>query len=155
MSIWRFVKGEKSLVIGWIQWERFLHTRIWPIKKWSSLSQSSFVGELCMVGTIAKINTWASHWSPHGRRWRNIWRIGLPICFGQALKSLWNPIIKRLEKNLSIWKSKYLPFSGQVIFKKAVASNLPIHFSSLFKWPVAVIKCIEDCNMNSYSKGRE
>lgn len=40
-----------------------------------------------------------------GRRWRNIWRIGLPICFGQALKRMWNPIIKRLEKNLSIWKS--------------------------------------------------
>ena len=34
--------------------------------------------------------------------------LGMPLCLGRVTKSLWNPVIKRVERNLSIWKANYL-----------------------------------------------
>lgn len=38
--------------------------------------------------------------------------LGLPY----LSKSLWNPVIERLEKQLALWKAKYLSFGGSYYF---------------------------------------
>lgn len=32
----------------------------------------------------------------------------LPLCIGRPLKSVGNPVVKRVEKKLSTWKANYL-----------------------------------------------
>eukprot|EP00268_Persea_americana_P030335 TRINITY_DN29385_c0_g1_i1.p1 TRINITY_DN29385_c0_g1~~TRINITY_DN29385_c0_g1_i1.p1 ORF type:complete len:259 (+),score=21.37 TRINITY_DN29385_c0_g1_i1:957-1733(+) len=69
--------------------------------------------------------------------------LGLPLCSGVASKSLWTPVLERMAKKPSLWKTKYLSFGGRITLTKAALSNLPIYFMSLFKYPVKGIKRIE------------
>lgn len=59
--------------------------------------------------------------------------LGLPLCCGEASKSLWSTVIEGLEKNLPLWNANYLSFGGRITLIKASLANLPIYFMSLFK----------------------
>ena len=81
--------------------------------------------------------------------------LGLPLCLGSASKALWQPVLERLEKKLSLWKPKYLSLGGRIMFIKAALANLPIYFMSLSRCPMEVINQIEKLQHNFLWNGRE
>ncbi|KAK2650217.1 hypothetical protein Ddye_017706 [Dipteronia dyeriana] len=84
-------------------------------------------------------------------QWASIFRCkeaSLPISYlGFPLrgrpKSFWNLLVDRTEKRLANWKRKLLSREGRLVLIKAVLSNIPIYFLSVFKMPVGVAKRIE------------
>ena len=63
-------------------------------------------------------------------------------------RSIWNPIIEKVERRLASWKRLYLSKGGKVTFIKSTLSNLPTYFLSLFPIPVAVASRIEQLQRN-------
>ena len=53
-------------------------------------------------------------------------------------KTIWNPILEKMEKRLAGWKSLYLSKGGRVTLIKSTLSNLPTYFLSLFPIPASV-----------------
>lgn len=69
--------------------------------------------------------------------------LGLPLCLGMPMKTLWNPVIARCKKKLSSGKGKYLSFGGCITMLKSVLASLPIYFVSCFKFQMNVIRLNE------------
>ena len=53
-------------------------------------------------------------------------------------KSIWNPILEKMERKLASWKKLYLSKGGRVTLIKNTLSNLPTYFLSLFPIPASV-----------------
>ena len=53
-------------------------------------------------------------------------------------KTIWNPILDKMERRLAGWKRLYLSKGGRVTLIKRTLSNLPTYFLSLFPIPVDV-----------------
>ena len=69
--------------------------------------------------------------------------LGLPLGAPFKAKSIWNPIIKRMEKHLVGWKRLYLSKGGKVTIIKSTLSSLPTYFLSLFPIPAGVAHRLE------------
>lgn len=68
--------------------------------------------------------------------------LGLPVGSSHRRYSFWVPVIQRVEKKLSAWKSRLLSAGARVTLVKSVLSSLPLYFCSLFKMPTIVVKKI-------------
>lgn len=66
--------------------------------------------------------------------------LGLPIGGSPRRLTFWEPVIQKLRKRLSSWKSKNLSFGGRVCLVKSVLSALPLYFISCYRMPKGVIK---------------
>ena len=64
--------------------------------------------------------------------------LGLPLGAKFKLKAIWDPILMKLERSLSGWKSLYLSKGGKMTLIKSTLSSLPTYFLSLFPIPVNV-----------------
>ena len=53
-------------------------------------------------------------------------------------KTIWNPILDKMERRLAGWKRLYLFKGGRVTLIKSTLSNLPTYFLSLFPIPIDV-----------------
>ena len=69
--------------------------------------------------------------------------LGLPLGAPFKAKSIWNPIIERMEKHLVGWKRLYLSKGGKVTLIKSTLSSLPTYFLSLFPIPARVAHRLE------------
>ena len=69
--------------------------------------------------------------------------LGLPLGASFKDKSIWNPILEKMERRLAGWKRLYLPKGGKVTLIKSTLSSLPTYFLSLFPIPAKVAKRIE------------
>jgi hypothetical protein len=69
--------------------------------------------------------------------------LGLPLGAPFKAKSIWNPIIERMEKRLVGWKRLYLSKGGKVTLIKSTLSSLPTYFLSLFPIPAGVAHRLE------------
>ena len=69
--------------------------------------------------------------------------LGMPLCSRWVTKSLWNPVVERVERKLFSWKATYLSIGGRVPLIKYVLSNLPVYYFSIFRCPVSIIKRLE------------
>jgi hypothetical protein len=69
--------------------------------------------------------------------------LGLPLRARFKEKSIWNPILEKVERRLARWKCLYLSKGGQVNLIKSTLSNLPTYFLSLFPIPTSVAASIE------------
>ncbi|XP_077249381.1 uncharacterized protein LOC143888877 [Tasmannia lanceolata] len=69
--------------------------------------------------------------------------LGLPLGVGRPKHTLWAPIIQRIERRLATWKRRLVSKGGRLVLLKAVLSNMPIYFLSLFQCLVSVAKRIE------------
>ena len=69
--------------------------------------------------------------------------LGLPLGAKFKDKTIWNPILEKMEKRLAGWKSLYLSKGGRVTLIKSTLSNLPTYFLSLFPIPASVAKRIK------------
>ena len=58
--------------------------------------------------------------------------LGLPLGAKSKDKSIWNPILEKMERRLEGWKRLYLSKGGRVTLIKSTISNLPTYFLSLF-----------------------
>ena len=68
--------------------------------------------------------------------------LGLPLGAKFKDKSIWNPILEKMERRLAGWKKLYLSKGGRVTLIKSTLSNLPTYFLSLFPIPASVANCI-------------
>ena len=69
----------------------------------------------------------------------------LSLPFGAKFKdkSIWNPILEKMERKLAGWKKLYLSKGGRVTLIKSTLSNIPTYFFlySLFSllWPTELL----------------
>lgn len=54
--------------------------------------------------------------------------LGLPLCIGNASKSLWSPVVEQIEQNLALWRAKYLSLGGKLTLIKSALANIPIYY---------------------------
>ena len=64
--------------------------------------------------------------------------LGLPLGAKFKDKSIWNPILEKMERKLVGWKKLYLSKGGRVTLIKSTLSNLSTYFLSLFPIPASV-----------------
>ena len=64
--------------------------------------------------------------------------LGMPLGTSFKTTSIWNPILKKMEKKLSGWKRLYLSKGVRLMLLKSTLSSLPTYFLSLFTIPKAV-----------------
>ena len=74
--------------------------------------------------------------------------LGLPLGAKFKDKSIWNPILEKMERRLAGWKRLYLSKGGRVTLIKSTLSNLPTYFLSLFPIPASVANRIERLQRN-------
>ena len=64
--------------------------------------------------------------------------LGLPLGAKFKNKTIWNPILEKMERRLAGWKRLYLSNGGKVTLIKSTLSNLPTYFLSLLPIPIAM-----------------
>jgi hypothetical protein len=69
--------------------------------------------------------------------------LGMPLGTKFKSKSIWDPILEKMERKLSGWQRMYLSKGSRVTLIKSTLSSLPTYFLSLFPLPVSVAMCIE------------
>ena len=74
--------------------------------------------------------------------------LGLPLGAKFKDKTIWNPILEKMERRLAGWKRLYLSKGGRVTLIKSTLSNLPTYFLSLFPIPASVANRIEKLQRN-------
>ena len=74
--------------------------------------------------------------------------LGLPLGAKFKDKTIWNPILEKMERRLVGWKRLYLSKRGRVTLIKSTLSNLPTYFLSLFPIPTSVANRIEKLQRN-------
>ena len=74
--------------------------------------------------------------------------LGLPLGAKFKDKTIWNPILEKMERRLAGWKCLYLSKGGRVTLIKSTLSNLPTYFLSLFPIPASVANRIERLQRN-------
>ena len=74
--------------------------------------------------------------------------LGLPLGAKFKDKTIWNPILEKMERRLVGWKRLYLSKGGRVTLIKSTLSNLPTYFLSLFPIPASVANRIERLQRN-------
>ncbi|XP_075658607.1 uncharacterized protein LOC142628380 [Castanea sativa] len=74
--------------------------------------------------------------------------LGLPLGATFRDKTVWNPILEKMERRLAGWKRLYLSKGGKVTLIKSTLSSLPTYFLSLLPIPVKVAKRMEELQRN-------
>ena len=74
--------------------------------------------------------------------------LGLPLGGKFKDKTIWNPILEKIERRLARWKRVYLSKRGRVPLIKSTLSNLPTYFLSLFPILTAMANRIEKLQRN-------
>jgi hypothetical protein len=69
--------------------------------------------------------------------------LGLPIGGDPRKLNFWYPLIDRVRKWLSGWKSNNLSIGGRLILHKYVIYALPVYFLSFFKAPLGIISYLD------------
>ena len=64
--------------------------------------------------------------------------LGLPLGAKFKEKTIWNPILEKMERRLAGWKRLFLSKGGRVTLIKSTLSKLPTYFLSLFPIPASV-----------------
>ena len=66
--------------------------------------------------------------------------LGLPLVATFKDKTVWNPVLEKMEQRLAGWKRLYLSKGGKVTLIKSTLSSLPTYFLSLLPILVKVAK---------------
>lgn len=69
--------------------------------------------------------------------------IGMPFGAPFQAISIWDPIIEKMERKLSLWKHLYLSKGGILTLLKITLSSLPTYYPSLFIVPKSVADRLE------------
>ncbi|KAK3220120.1 hypothetical protein Dsin_014090 [Dipteronia sinensis] len=74
--------------------------------------------------------------------------LGLPLGARPGLKAFWNPVVKKVEDQLALWKRRFLSKEGRLVLIKLVLSSIATYYMSVFKMPVGVAQKIEKLQRN-------
>ena len=74
--------------------------------------------------------------------------LGLPFGAKFKDKTIWDPILEKMERRLAGWKCLYLYKGGRITLIKSTLSNLPTYFLSLFPVPTIVANRMEKLQRN-------
>ena len=74
--------------------------------------------------------------------------LGLPLGAKFKDKTIWNPILEKMERRLARWKLLYLSKGGRVTLIKSTLSNLATYFLSLSPILATVANRIEKFQQN-------
>lgn len=69
--------------------------------------------------------------------------LGMPFGAPFQAISIWDPIIEKMERKLSLWKHLYLSKGGILTLLKITLSSLPTYYPSLFIVPKSVADRLE------------
>ena len=69
--------------------------------------------------------------------------LGVLIGVSPRGREIWEPVILRIQKRLSMWKRKFLSFGGRVTLINSVLTSLLLYYMSIFKVSICVIKRID------------
>jgi len=69
--------------------------------------------------------------------------LGLPIGGDPRKLAFWYPLVDRIKRRLSDWKSRNLSMGGRLILLKSVMSSIPVYFLSFFKALSGIISILE------------
>ncbi|GJW89313.1 multiprotein-bridging factor 1a [Tanacetum coccineum] len=77
----------------------------------------------------------------------------LPV--GSSMRNLnsWDPVIIKFQDKLAKWKARSLSFGGCLSLIKAVMTNLPTYYFSLFKAPTSLINLLEQIRRKFFWHG--
>ena len=74
--------------------------------------------------------------------------LGMPLWAPHNALSMWDPILKKIERRLAGWKKLYLSKGRRLTLLKSTLSSMPTYFMSLFPIPVKVARRIEFLQRN-------
>jgi hypothetical protein len=66
--------------------------------------------------------------------------LGVPIDNKKLCKSLWDPILEKIESKLSSWQGRFLSLGGRLVLINSSLTNVPLYMLSLYKCPKGVLK---------------
>nr|KYP73297.1 Putative ribonuclease H protein At1g65750 family [Cajanus cajan] len=69
--------------------------------------------------------------------------LGLPLGANPHCIKTWEPVISKVKKRLSKWKSSTLSFGGRSVLLKSVLNSIPTYYLSFFKAPQGIISKLE------------
>ena len=72
----------------------------------------------------------------------------MPLGTSFKTVSIWNPILEKMEKKLSVWKHLYLSKGGRLTLLRSTLSSFPTYFLSLFTILKAVAARMESIQRN-------
>lgn len=67
----------------------------------------------------------------------------IPLGSKSKIVGVWDVIIQKFQKKLSLWQRKYLSKGGRLMLIQNVLSIFPIYYLSLFQIPASVEKQME------------
>lgn len=108
----------------------------------SGLKINNAKTRLVGVGDVPEIQLWASRIG-FGVDMLPISYLGLPLGARYKSKHVWDPVIVRFEKRLSVWMKIHLSKGGRLVLIKSVLSGLPTYYFSLLLAPKSVILLLE------------
>ena len=66
--------------------------------------------------------------------------LGVPLGANPKKINTWKPILDKIERKLSCWKSSLLSKARRLVIIKAVLNNLSVYYLSLFQMPKTFAK---------------
>lgn len=57
--------------------------------------------------------------------------LGIPLGGSTKALTFWDPVVERVEKKFSCWKSSYISFGGKITLIKTTLANIPVYYMSL------------------------
>jgi hypothetical protein len=66
--------------------------------------------------------------------------LGVPIDDKKLCKSLWLPIVEKVEKKMGAWQGKFLSLGGRLVLINSSLTNVPLYMLSMYKAPKNIVK---------------
>ena len=79
--------------------------------------------------------------------------LGLPLGVSAKRNSVWQPLIQKIKKKLSLWKGRILSQASRLSLIKSTLSALPMYYLSIFKMPMGVMNVINRHLRNFFWSG--
>ena len=103
--------------------------------------------EIVLIGEVRNIHFLANILQCRVRSFPMIY-LGMPLGTLYKTPSIWNPILKRMDKKPSGWKWLYLSKGGRLTLLKSTLSSLLTYYLFLFTIPKAVVTRLERIQRN-------
>jgi hypothetical protein len=81
--------------------------------------------------------------------------LGMPLGASFKARSVWNPILQKMERHLSGWNKLFLLKGGWLTLLKNTLSSLPTYYLSLFTVPIYVANRLEKLQRHFFWGSKE
>jgi hypothetical protein len=69
--------------------------------------------------------------------------LGVLIDNKKLYKSLWSPIVEKIESKLGSWQGRFLSLGGRLVLINSSLTNVPLYMLSMYKAPKCVLRKID------------